>query len=234
MSVLSLGVAGAQDAQVTRMQAALAAPARAAEDKARDAIRKPIDVVRFLGIKDGDRVMDVVAAGGWYTEVLSAAVGPNGHVYSQNPAFFVNRPGFAENEQALVARLGNVTPVHGDLPNAELSGQLDAAITALNLHDMFNMGGDEGAIGFLSGIRDALKSGGVLGVIDHRGIAGQPNNEFHRIPLADARRLLEAAGFVVEAESDILANPADDHMRPTSDESLQRRTDRFLLRARKP
>ena len=55
LSVFALGVAGAQDAQLARMQAALASPQRPAEDKARDDIRKPIDVVRFLGIEDGDR-----------------------------------------------------------------------------------------------------------------------------------------------------------------------------------
>jgi predicted methyltransferase len=234
VSSMALSVAGAQNAQVARMQAALASPERSAEAKARDEIRKPIDVIRFLGIKDGDRVIDVISFGGWYTEVLSAAVGPQGHVYTQNPDFFVSRPGFADTEQALVARLGNVTAVHGDLPKPELVGQLDAAITALNLHDIFNSGGKDAAVALLTGIRDVLKPGGVLGIIDHRGIAGQPNNDFHRIQEADARSLLEAAGFVVEASSDVLANPADDHMRPTRDESLQRRTDRFVLRARKP
>src|SRR6478735_4531839 len=82
-------VAHAQDAQVTRMRAALAAPDRPADNKARDADRKPIESVQFFGIKTGDTVVDMVAAGGWFTEVLSAAVGPTGNVYSQNPPFLV-------------------------------------------------------------------------------------------------------------------------------------------------
>jgi predicted methyltransferase len=162
LSAIALSVAGAQDAQVASMQAALAAPERAAQDKARDETRKPIDGIRFFGIKDGDRVIDVIAAGGWYTEVLSAAVGPQDHVYTQNPDFFVNRPGFADAEHALVVRLGNVTAVHGDLPQPELVGQLDAVITVLNLHDIFNSGGKDAAAALLSGIRDVLKPGGVL------------------------------------------------------------------------
>ena len=62
-----------------------AAPGRSDEDKARDAQRKPAQVLAFLGLKPGDTALDVWAAGGWYTEVLSIAVGPTGHVYSQNP-----------------------------------------------------------------------------------------------------------------------------------------------------
>src|SRR5262252_3793171 len=79
--------AHAQDEQVTRMRTALAAPERSQENKARDAARKPIETVQFLGIKTGDTVVDMIAESGWLTEVLSAAVGPKGHVYSQNPPF---------------------------------------------------------------------------------------------------------------------------------------------------
>lgn len=224
----------AQDAQIERMHAALASPERSEENRLRDDIRRPIEVIQFLGIDDGDNVLDVIAAGGWYTEVLSAAVGPEGAVYSQNPQFFLNRPGFAEAEQAMVERLGNVVPVHGEIPDAGIDGQMDAALTALNIHDIYDMGGADAVVGLFSGIRAALKPGGVFGVIDHRGIAGQPNGDFHRIEESIARDLLTQAGFTVEASSDLLANPADDHMRPTRDELLGGRSDRLLLRARKP
>jgi predicted methyltransferase len=224
----------AQDAQAERMRAALAAPERAAADKARDATRKPIRVIQFLGIEDGDNVLELVAAGGWYTQVLSAAVGPGGQVYAQNPAFFLGRDGFVEREAALHHRLGNVTAVHGEVADAGIDGQMDAAITALNLHDMYNGGGEAAAMPLISGAFNALRSGGVFGVIDHRGIAGQPNADFHRMEQQTAEALLEAAGFIVEASSEILANPADDHMRGSGDESLRSDSDRFLIRARKP
>jgi predicted methyltransferase len=86
-SVLAPG-ARAQDEQAARMRAALASPARPAEEKERDAVRKPVETVQFLGIETGDTVIDVIAAGGWFTEVLSAAVGPSGKVLAQNPEFF--------------------------------------------------------------------------------------------------------------------------------------------------
>ena len=223
-----------QDSQEARMHAALASPERSDADRARDTTRRPIQVVQFLGIDDGDKVLELVAAGGWYTQVLSAAVGPEGQVYAQNPPFFLGREGFLENESALHERLGNVTAVHGDVAEAGIAGQMDAVITALNLHDMYNGGGEEAAMPLIVSAYDALRSGGVFGVIDHRGIAGQPNADFHRMEERVAVELLEKAGFVVEASSDLLANPQDDHMRGAGDASLGRNSDRFLVRARKP
>jgi predicted methyltransferase len=227
-------VAQAQNEQATRMKAALASPGRPQEDKDRDAARKPIETVQFLGIKTGESVIDVIAAGGWFTEVLSAAVGPKGKVYSQNPEFFVNREGFAAAEKARDERLGNVTPVHGELAAAGVKGA-DAAITALNMHDIYNgQGGEAAAVAFAKGVFDALKPGGVFGVIDHVGIAGQDNAKFHRIQLAQAKEVLTKAGFKIEAESKILANPADDHTKGVRDPSVRGHTDQFLIRARKP
>jgi predicted methyltransferase len=224
--------AQAQDEQVARMRTALASPARPAEDKERDAVRKPIETVQFVGIKTGQTVIDVVAAGGWFTEVLSAAVGPSGKVLGQNPDFFVQRDGFVANEKTRNDRLGNVTAVHGELAANGIKGA-DAAITALNMHDIYNgQGGEAAAVAFAKGVFDALKPGGVFGVIDHVGIAGQNNAQFHRMQLDQAKEVLRKAGFTIEAESNILANPADDHTKGVRD--MARHTDQFLIRARKP
>jgi len=227
--------AQAQDEQVTRMRTALAAPDRPAENKARDAGRKPIETVQFFGIKTGNTVVDMIAAGGWFTEVLSAAVGPTGKVYSQNPPFLVN----ADAEKALLARLGNVQAVHDQLAQAVPAGSVDAAVTAMNLHDIYNgfadqPGGEEQAVGFLKAIYAALKPGGVLGVIDHVGVAGKDNAMLHRMLPQQARDALTKAGFTIEAESQLLANPADDHSKGVFDPSIMGHTDQFMFRARKP
>jgi predicted methyltransferase len=227
--------AQAQDEQVTRMRAALAAPQRPAENKARDADRKPIETVQFFGIKTGQTVVDMIAVGGWFTEVLSAAVGPSGKVYSQNPPFLVQ----ADPEKALLARLGNAEAVHVPLNEAGLAGKLDAAVTAQNLHDVYNgfggqPGGEPAAVDFLKAIYGALKPGGVLGVIDHVGVAGKDNAMLHRIQLQQARDAITKAGFTIEAESTILANPADDHTKGVFDPAIRGKTDQFMIRARKP
>lgn len=224
----------AQQSQEARMRAALASPQRSDADKARDAARKPIQVIQFLGIRSGMTALDVLAGGGWYTEVLSAAVGPSGKVYSQNPDSIVERKGFMEHEKALVARLGNVVPVHGSLAKAGIDGCCDAAISALNLHDIYNNGGEQAALKWLKGIYNVLKPGAVFGLIDHVGDPGKDNKKLHRIPVDTALDLVTRAGFSIEEQSALLANPKDDHTLVSHDPKLHRDTDRFLFRCRKP
>ena len=226
--------AQAQDEQVTRMRAALAAPDRPAENKARDAGRKPIETVQFFGIETGDTVVDMIAAGGWFTEVLSAAVGPTGKVYSQNPPFLVQ----ADAEKALHERLRNVEAVHVPLDQAGIAGKVDAVVTAQNLHDIYNgfgdqPGGEAPAVDFLKALYAVLKPGGTLGVIDHVGVAGQDNAALHRMLPQQARDALTKAGFTIEAESTLLANPADDHTKGVFDPAIMGHTDQFMFRARK-
>ena len=227
-------LAHAQDEQVTRMRAALAAPDRPAENKERDAARKPVESVQFFGVETGDTVVDMIAAGGWFTEVLSAAVGPTGKVYSSNPPFLVQQ----DAETALHKRLGNVVAVHGSLTEAR-AGNVDAIVTAQNLHDIYNgyndqPGGEAAAVDFLKGLYAALKPGGVLGVIDHVGVAGPDNKALHRMLPQQARDALTKAGFTIEAESAMLANSADDHAKHVFDPSVRGKTDQFMFRARKP
>ncbi len=228
-------LAQAQDEQVTRMNAALAASERPAENKARDAARKPIETVQFFHFKTGDKVIEMIAAGGWFTEVLSAAVGPSGKVYASNPPGLV--PVAAED--ALHKRLGNVEAVRVALAASGINGKADDALVALNLHDIFNgfngqSGGEAATVEFLKAIFAQLKPGGILGVIDHVGVAGQDNAKLHRMLTQQARDALTKAGFTIEAESNLFANPADDHTKAVFDPALRGKTDQFMLRARKP
>src|SRR5690348_9242698 len=165
-----LQVAHAQDDQAARMRSALAAPERSAENKARDEGRKPIETVQFFGIKTGDTVVDMIAVGGWFTEVLSAAVGPRGRVYMQNPPFVQE----SDAEKALIKRLGNVEALRQQIEAAGIAGKADAVVTAMNLHDIYNgfqnqPAGEPAAVEFLKAVYAALKPGGTLGLIDHVG-----------------------------------------------------------------
>jgi len=230
-----LHVAHAQEEQTSRMRAALAAPERSEQNRARDEARKPVETVQFFGIKTGDTVIDMVAVGGWFTEVLSAAVGPRGHVYSQNPPFIPE----SEAEKALIKRLGNAEALRKPIDQAGIAGKVDAVVTAMNLHDIYNgyanqPAGEPAAVDFLKAIYAALKPGGVLGLIDHIGVAGQDNAKLHRMLPQQARDAVTKAGFVIEAESKLFANPADDHTKLVFDPSIRAHTDQFMWRARKP
>jgi len=217
----------------------LASDDRAEADRARDAGRKPADVIAFLGIEAGMNVIDIYAAGGYYTEVLSLAVGPDGHVAAQNPAFILEmREGVndkALNERLAGDRLANVSRLDKELADiAATDGPFDAGITALNFHDIYNNAGEEGAIEAMSVIFAALKAGAVFGIIDHEGVAGNDNKALHRVPLADVIRVAEAAGFSVEGSSDLLHSSADDMTQGVFTEGLRGNTNRFILKLRKP
>lgn len=221
------------------LRARLDDPSRSAEDKARDAGRKPAEVLTFLGIGDGMAVIDVIAAGGWYTEVLARAVGPDGRVVAQNPPRVLQYRDGA-NEKAISARLAdnrlpNVTRLDKEL--GELGpedGQFDAALTALNFHDIYNNYGQEHAVAALRAVSSVLKPGGVFGIIDHVGVADADNASLHRIEKSRTIEAANAAGFIVEDESELLANETDDHSQMVFAEGIRGNTDRFLLKLRKP
>ncbi len=224
---------------VDDLAAALSDPRRAEADRARDAGRKPAEVVVFLGIEHGMTALDLIAAGGYYTEVLSVAVGPSGRVIAQNPPTVLQmRDGV--NEKAMSARLAddhlaNVTRLDTNIGEMNLEpGSVDAAITALNFHDVYNRRGAEAATGALQAVYAALKPGGVMGVIDHAGNPDAANDELHRVEEQLAVQAATDAGFVVEATSDALRNPDDDRSLLVFDEKVRGYTDRFLLRLRKP
>ena len=221
------------------LAAALASAARPAEDKARDADRKPAELLQFFGVKPGMTTVDVIALGGYITEALSVAVGPNGKVYAQNPPIALQlRDGmYAKQITDRLAdnRLKNVVRVDADLPaSAQIPpGSVDVAITAMNYHDVRNRNPADG-VAFLKAIYTMLKPGGVLGVTDHVGNDGANNAQLHRIPehflIDDAK----AAGFAVDGESDLLAHAADDHTKMVFDPTLRGKTDQFVVRLRKP
>ena len=230
---LSVGLVTGAQAVAPDFMDKLQAEARPAADKVRDSVRRPAQVMAELGIQEGWTVVDVAAGGGWYTEVLSAAVGASGTVYSQAGPRVLNNEQAKAAAEAKAVRLGNVEVVFDNVSDMQ-PGIADAALTALNLHDALNFRGEDGAKSMLMDMYNVLKPGGVAAIIDHEGDAGMDNGNLHRMPVADAKRLAEAVGFEVVKESMVLHSYADDHSLPTRDPSLARNTDRFLLIVRKP
>jgi predicted methyltransferase len=228
-----------QSAPAHDLGAMLAGASRSDGDRARDAGRKPAEVLEFLGIEPGMRVIDVIAASGWYTEVLSIAVGPDGEVVAQNPSFVLEfRDG--ANEKALSGRLAdnrlpNVSRLNKEFEEMSAAdGPFDAALTALNFHDIYNGRGPEAAVEFLRTIYSVLEPGGVFGVIDHAGAAGADNSSLHRIEASKVIETATAAGFIIDGQSDVLANPDDDHTQGVFAEGLRGKTDRFVIKLRRP
>ena len=219
--------------------AAVAAADRPAEDRARDADRKPAAMIAFAGIKPGDTVADIIPGSGYFTRVFAKAVGPRGHVYAVVPAALLARmPKAADPVRALAAEPGyrNVRAVVLPMSATAAPGSLDVAWTAQNYHDIYNNDPSAGAA-FDASVFRALKPGGVFVVVDHVAAAGTDDaaaKPLHRIDPEKVKAQVIAAGFVLEAQSQVLANPADTHDKPVFDPAIRGRTDQFAFKFRKP
>ena len=210
--------------------AAVADAQRPAADTARDALRKPAEIVAFAGVKPGDKVAEIAPGGGYYTRILAKAVGPQGKVYALMPAFFANRPGGLDAINALAEQYGNIEVVVVDYAATKLPEPVDLVWTTENYHDLAN--GDIATVNKWA--FEALKPGGIYFVEDHSapGTGTSATSTLHRIDPAAVKEQVGAAGFTLDAESDLLRNPNDPH--DVNPRQVQPTSDKFALRFRKP
>ncbi len=211
-------------------------PGRPDADKVRDAGRRPAHVLDFLGVEEGMTVVDLVAAAGYYTEVLSHAVGDSGKVYMQNsPASLTGQRGertaAAIDERLANNRLANVERLTRDLDDLGLPDKsLDAAVIALEFHELYLSDNANAVADFLAEIRRVLKPGGVLGIIEHSGFPVYDPAPLHRALEMQVVADVQAAGMFVAASSPLLENPDDARNAMVFDQSIRGATDRFVLR----
>lgn len=224
--------------------AAVAASGRPESATKLDAVRKPAELLRFMGLKRGDHVLDYFTGTGYYAEIMARAVGPQGHVVGWNSS------GFGRNEQVKTALAGirERAPNTGfySTPTTAISfapNSFDFALLHLVYHDAYWESVQYGLPRIdpntvVRAIWDSLKPGGTLAIVDHVAVAGGDTREvvekLHRIDPAVIRADFERAGFVLEAESNLLRNPADDHSKNVFDPSIRGNTDRIVYRFRKP
>lgn len=223
--------------------AAVAAPGRPADMVKLDAVRKPVEVLNFAGLKRGDMALDVIAGSGYYTEIMAKAVGPRGGVLAyQPPAFMTDkaRTAWAELKQR-APNTGVLSTALGafSLP----ASTFDFVMIHLNYHDIY---WESAKFGFprmdpdaiLRTVYQSVKPGGVVAVIDHVANPGGDTravvDQLHRIDPAVIKADFQRAGFVLEGESSVLRNPADDHTKLVFDPSIRGNTDRVVYRFRKP
>ncbi len=220
------------------LAAALSSADRSEADVARDEARKPAEVLVFAGIEPGMTLMDVMAAGGWYTEVLAVAAGPEGTVYAENPPWLIEamdgRVVQALEKRLADNRLPNVIRADEGLDNGAIKpGSVDVALSALNIHDTYDKFGRDAALKQMTQVYTALKPGGVFVLIDHSGKAGLNNKQLHRIEQHIMESIAKDAGFTLEAEGQMLKHPEDDLTQMVFAKDLRGFTDRFVLKLRK-
>ncbi len=230
-------------AQPAAADAALKNPQRRPADRTQDDRRKAAAVLEFFGIQPGMAVLDLYSGGGYYAELLSYLVGPAGRVVAHNNTPYLSFAGTEVAERYREGRLPNVEQLIAENNELELPVQrFDAVIMIKAYHDVYFVDDEIGWARidrpqFLREVFAAMKPGAVLGIVDHAaapGAAPESGGTLHRIDPEVIKSDMKAAGFVLEAQSDILRNPKDDYSTRVFDDSVRDRTDRVVMRFRKP
>jgi predicted methyltransferase len=224
------------------LSAALADPARPAQEVRLDALRKPAEVIAFAGLKSGDRVADFMSGNGYFTRIFSRVVGPTGRVYAFIPSQQLAHCSASETAGTKAlggdTRYRNVKVLIDPADHFAVPEPVDLVWTAQNyhdLHDAFMKPIDVAAMN--AAVYRALKPGGVYLIIDHAAEAGsglRDTERLHRIDPQSIRAEVTAAGFVFEGESNALRNPDDLHKLLVFDPAIRHRTDQVVLKFRKP
>lgn len=239
----SSGPSASAIVQPAAVDAALNDPRRRPADRAQDNRRQAAAVLDFFGIEPGMTVLDLYSGGGYYAELLSYVVGPAGRVVAHNNTPYLNFAKAELAERYRGGRLPNVERLVAENNELDLpSERFDAVLMVKAYHDVYFVDEEMGwsridRDAFLAEIHRSMKPGAILGIVDHVAAPGSPTETggtLHRIDPALIKRDMRAAGFLFEAESDILRNPRDDYARNVFDESVRGRTDRVVMRFRKP
>ena len=236
---LVLAATGAVHAATPAIDAAVADTTRPAADRDRDAERKPAEMLAFAGVKPGMVVVEMMPGRGYFTRLFSDVVGPTGKVVAYAPdEVLAEIPKALDGATAVAAEPGhkNVTTRHDPALSPAPANIADMVWTSQNYHDLHNIAGLD-LVAFNKVLYNLIRPGGVYIVLDHSAPAGSglsDTNTLHRIDEATVRKEVEAAGFVFDGESKVLANPADPRTVKVFDPSIRGHTDQFVLRFRKP
>jgi len=243
-ALLATAVPAAAWAEPADVAASVAATTSRTEANVKlDEGRKPAELLSFLGLQKGMRVLDMFGANQYWAEIVAPAVGPDGFVVVWQPNQFISdkrKATFAE----FAAKQKNVLLINSPFEQPSIgTNAYDFILMNLDYHDVYwesterkisRMEPDA----WLQRLFAAAKPGAVVGIIDHIATPGGDTRavveKVHRIDPAVVKADFLRAGFVLEGESDLLKNPADDHSVNVFDEKVRGKTDRFIFKFRKP
>ena len=223
-----------------KVEAALAAESRPQADRDRDRNRRPLETLRFFGLKDNMRVLELIPGGGWYTRLLAPVLAENGKLYVALGARrvrdgLINEPGF---EQVTVLDTDdNLRRPEGSryyvLDEFEFGlSDIDMVLTFRNVHNF----DAESRARLNSQVFEVLKSGGLYGVVDHTKRHMEPENRENRRridPVLVIKEMLDQ-GFEFVDYTDLHYRADDELEYEVGRRSVSGNTDRFTLLFRKP
>lgn len=238
--VLALtGIAQAGDIDA-KVEAALNADGRPEADVARDRNRKPLQTLKFMGLEDDMRVLELLPGGGWYTRVLAPVLADEGKLYvalgtRRVKERLLTQPGF-ENVEVLETTDNTRRPKGSRLYTMDEFefgvDDIDMVLTFRNVHNF----GEEGRMMMHRQAFNALRSGGIYGIVDHTRRhmeADDPENRRRIDPVLVIKEVL-AAGFEFVDYSDLHFRADDELEYEVGRRSVSGNTDRFTFRFRKP
>lgn len=208
---------------------------RFAGDYDKDSYRKPLGVLMFSGIKQGDKVIDLLGGGGYYTELFNEIVGVTGKVYIQNNSLFLRFSGEEINKRLNGGRLKNVERIDSEFSDMKLPQGVDIIFIGLSYHDIYvpreNPRDMADSNQFHSQILKSLRPGGKLIIIDHAakpgsGIADTP--KLHRIDEEWTKQALSKAGFTFVNSLNVIRNSNDNYDLDIWKKEVFYKTDRFI------
>lgn len=232
----------AHESMPASIRDAVADKSRPAADTQRDALRKPAETMAFAGVMPHSTVIELIPGGGYFTRLLSKAVGPNGHLYAVVPAPRPDTPADAPDRtlpiKVITSESGysNIKLLVQPIKALELPTGADLVWTSDNYHDVKNVPGID-MLAFNKSVFAALKPDGVYVVIDHDAATDAPpdvTSTLHRVPAETVVQEALAAGFVLDSRSDLLHNTTDTHVLKVFDPAIRGKTDQFILKFRKP
>lgn len=208
---------------------------RTSSDIERDKTSLPAQVIQFAGVKEGQQVLDLLAGGGYYTELLAKTVGKNGHVVLHNNQAYMPYIGKELSARLDNNRLVNVTRLMSEANALNLGKEkYDVVFLVLGYHDFFvkDKNWSFPAKQVVPQIYQALKENGRLLVVDHVAQEGKGANDaqkLHRIEPEFAKKGLSTYGFRFIKSTDILKNPDDPLNISVFDPKIRRKTERFVF-----
>jgi predicted methyltransferase len=221
VSLLIVATASADDASVTAaLQAIADGEHRSVEHRGRNQYRHPAGTLAFFGIRDDMTIVEISPGGGaWYTEILAPFLRANGTLYAGNYDPDAEEKYYQRNSQIFSEKMADSPDLYDKVhitvfdPPEKLepapAGSADMVVTFRNFHNWIGDGDAEAA---LQGMRQVLKPGGILGVVQHRGdprVEQDPKADSGYVRQDYLVQLIESVGFQLVASSEINANPKD-------------------------
>ncbi|MBA3582640.1 MAG: class I SAM-dependent methyltransferase [Gammaproteobacteria bacterium] len=202
------------------LQSVLASKYRSAEHKARDRYRHPLETLQFFDVREDMTVVEIWPAEGWYTEILAPYLKKHGTFYAAGFEKNSDIAFYTEMAEKLALKFKQQPKLYKNVIVTELrplkkldiapANSADRVLTFRNVHNWMRMEGHTESV--FAAMYKALKPGGILGVVEHRGDAGIDQDAYAEsgyVTEAYVIQLAEQAGFKLLARSDINANPLD-------------------------